>query len=361
MNDTTQGDPMLTDHHAGWLVAAVAAATFAGCADCGEGAADDAGSADRLFADRANGDAVRSDGARDAGSTDRRSDAGVRDAVRTDRGSVEREPELDPAPGHQVPGEYTDGTGSCPSADPATTTIAAGAVTSYTFSGMVSGAVGNGTFYVRGRNQEEITGEIPTAGDGSYSITVPLFCGSSLVKRIWSDATCSYTLVTRIDTTDCVDADVRITLVWDDIGIDWELHLIKPGGQINDDATDCTWTSCVHESPDWGTVGDSADDPHKDVDWLYSYGPENIWLDRPEDGLYTVLVEHWNSSGSPDSDGRVIINLWGKLVTVDIQNLAPYRVWTAATIEWPDGIVQTSQAIHDCSGNWSSGCRDVLP
>jgi len=343
-----------------WL-AIGALCALASCADCGESVADEAGSADHVYADRANGDATRPDAHSDARGVDRRTDAGLRDAVRPDRGSVERTPELDPAPGHQLPGEYTDGTGNCPSANPATTTIAAGAVTSYTFSGVVTGAVGNGAFYVRGRNQEEITGEIPTASDGSYSITVPLFCGSSLVKRIWSDATCTFVLVTRVDTTDCVDADMRITLVWDALGVDWELHLIKPGGQINDDATDCTWTSCVHSSPDWGVIGNSADDPHKDVDWLYSYGPENIWLDRPEVGTYTVLVEHWSSSGSPDSDGRVIINLWGKLVTVDIQNLAPLHVWTAATIQWPEGVVTTSQTIHDCSANWSGGCRDPLP
>ncbi|MBN2359741.1 MAG: hypothetical protein JXR83_09830 [Deltaproteobacteria bacterium] len=351
-----------------WFLAAIAICALAGCADCGAGPAQDGGG-DGGAADSGGGDAAgdaardaaTADGRTDAGGADRGSDAGGRDAVRLDRGSVEREPELDPAPGHQQPGEYTDGTGNCPDTEPATTTIQAGEVTSYTFSGVVDNAVGNGTFYVRGRNQEEISGEIPTAGDGSYSVTVPLFCGDSLVKRIWSNATCSYVLVTRVSTSSCVDADMRITLVWDAIGVDWELHLIRPGGQINDDASDCTWTSCVHASPDWGVVGDSADDPHKDVDWLYSYGPENIWLDRPQDGIYTVLVEHWNSSGSTDSDGRVIINLWGKLVVVDIQDLAPWHVWTAASISWPDGLVATSQSIYDCSGNWSGGCRATLP
>jgi putative DNA primase/helicase len=34
---------------------------------------------------------------------------------------------------------------------------------------------------------------------------------------------------------------------------------------------------------------------------------------------------------------------------------------TAATIQFPSGIVTPRSAIHDCTMNWSAGCRDPLP
>jgi uncharacterized protein YfaP (DUF2135 family) len=168
-------------------------------------------------------------------------------------------------------------------------------------------------------------------------------------------------LVTELTTTECVDAELRITTVWDGGGRDWELHLIKPNGTINDNASDCTWTSCISQQPDWGVVGELADNPRKDVDWLQSYGPENIFLDGLEDGVYTIMVEQWSSSGAPDSDGRVIINMADKLVVIDIQDLAPMEVWTAARIHMPERIVETSQSVFDCSANWSGGCREAIP
>lgn len=158
-----------------------------------------------------------------------------------------------------------------------------------------------------------------------------------------------------------VPGDIEIVMQWDDAGDDWELHLVKPGGQINDVATDCTWTSCVYASPDWGAVGDPADDPHKDYDDTDQFGPERIWLANPEPGTYTVLVEHWGT-GLPESDGSVTIEVAGlPLVTVSMNDLAPQHVWTAATITWPSGVVTPSQDVFDCSAEWSGGCTATMP
>lgn len=167
-------------------------------------------------------------------------------------------------------------------------------------------------------------------------------------------------LVTRVIAEDCVTADIRIALTWDGLGKDWELHLLKPGGRINDDATDCTRTSCISHSPDWGVSGGTSDDPSKDADNVGSYGPQNVFLANPKGGTYTVLVEHWGS-GDPGSDGRVVLNVGGQTVTVSVQDLAPREVWTAGTIEWPSGTVAMSTAVFDCVDNWSSGCQAEIP
>ena len=109
-------------------------------------------------------------------------------------------------------------------------------------------------------------------------------------------------------------------------------------------------------------AGDPGDDPQKDVDNTGSFGPENIFLARPESGTYTVMVEHWSGSGDPESDGQVAINIRGNpSVIVTKQNLAPFSVWTAATIEWPSGTVTPTQDVFDCTENWSGGCTASIP
>lgn len=97
-----------------------------------------------------------------------------------------------------------------------------------------------------------------------------------------------------------------------------------------------------------------------DVDDTDSYGPENIWLANPEPGTYTVMVEHWGG-GSAESDGEVIFNVAGQVVVAKMNNLAPQSVWTAGTITWPEGLVEISSEIYDCSATWSSGCVADIP
>lgn len=156
------------------------------------------------------------------------------------------------------------------------------------------------------------------------------------------------------------EADLAVSVFWDDLGIDWELHLVKPGGRINDALTDCTWTTCIYSSPDWGTTGDSFDDPHKDIDDVDQLGPERIWLADPEAGTFTVMVEHWGA-GSADTDGYVEIMVGTDVVTVPMENLPSHHVWTAATIDLPSGVVTTHQTVYDCSADWSAGCLAPLP
>ncbi len=263
----------------------------------------------------------------------------------------------DPAPGQDDPGEY--GCEGCPDTTTDVFQIEAGDVTSLPFSGTVLDADGNGEFYVRGPDGQALSGPIPTSADGLYSFTAPLFCGEQIVKCVWSNEAGRYALVTRVITTDCVDADIRITISWDELGRDWELHLIKPGGTINDDLTDCTWTSCIGGSPDWGVPGDPADNPKKDVDNTGTFGPENIFLAGPEAGTYTVMVEHWG--GGEPSSGQAIFNVKGSVAVIPISGLVSHHVWTAGTIEWPSGVVRTTAETYDCSATWSGGCPDDLP
>jgi hypothetical protein len=296
-------------------------------------------------------------------------DGGVADGpVAQDGGTVDAtaRPSLDPAPTRNVPGVYqTPGGPVIP--QPQSFELALGSATSQTFVGTVTGAAGDGTFYLvktadadggAPPGDAELAFAIATSNDG-YRFTAPVFCGVQLAKLVWSNAVGTSVLVLRVTTTGCVEPDVRATIAWDDKGRDWELHLVKPGGTINDNATDCTWTSCINAHPDWGVPGDPTDDPAKDVDNTGGYGPENIFLARPEPGRFTVLVEHWG--GGEPSAGQAILNVRGVVTVVPITSFVTQHVRTIATIDWPSGAVTVVGSDFDCSGNWSGGCRAKLP
>jgi len=278
-----------------------------------------------------------------------------------DEPQVESQAPEDPLPGEETPGLVS--CEGCPEVEgisdfepefgnsPATT-----------FSGSVARAAGNGRFYVRGEDGESYAGNIETdPSTGAYSVTVPLICGRQTIKLAWSNSAGRAGAVMHATTSDCRAADIRITLTWDAEGSDFELHLVREGGRINDNATDCTWTSCIGQAPDWGRRGDETDNPSKDVDDTDAFGPENIIYPGPEDGTYTVLVEHWGE-GRRGATGAVVINVRGREpVQLPIDGLDPQHVIVVATIEWPSGRVTPVLEVHDCRDNWAGGCFDELP
>lgn len=202
---------------------------------------------------------------------------------------------------------------------------------------------------------------LTTDGAGTWSVEVPLFCGQQTVVVSFPGQVCGPTTQIDVQRTNCRSPDLQVTLSWDAIGLDFELHLIRPGGRINDNTSDCTWTSCINASPDWGRPGDATDNPRKDVDNVRTFGPENIYLSFPEAGLYTVLVEHWGAGGA-DADGEVTILLRGQPpVRVPITDLPSRFVRSIATIDAVSGVVTPLSAVLDCNANWASGCREPIP
>lgn len=301
---------------------------------------------------------LRPDAASDAGaqSADAATDASNADSDAD--GAVSTPAIVDPAPEVTEPGEQT--CEGCPDSDATEFEFTLEGST-HPFLGTVTGADGNGEYYIEGPDGQAISGTIPTDENGNYAFTVPLFCGTQIAKLVWRNDNGVYVLVNSITREDCVDADIQLTLSWDDLGRDFELHLIKEGGRINDNATDCTWTSCISGTGlDWGEPDDPSDNPRKDVDNTGNYGPENIVYANPEPGTYTVMVEHWGG-GSPEADGVLIFNVAGKTTAATITDLAPQHVWNVGTIEWPSGKVTLSGDVFDCTDNWVSGCTAELP
>ena len=318
-------------------------------------------------------------------STEDRSDGAASDTATT-VGS----PATGPTSAPTLPTEGSAGSTVSGLVDPLPTATAAGAVTcqgcpevtgvadfapdvadgtTLSLSGAAVDAVGDGAFHVVNTTGQSVGGPIPTDPDGSFEVTVPLFCGDQLVKLAWRNDAGTAGVVLTPTTGSCSANSLRITLTWDDLGDDFELHLVRAGGTINDrtddgsGSNDCTWNTCIRAMPDWGVSGDPSDDPVKDIDDTGSYGPENITLTNPEPITYTVLVEHWGS-GDPGADGEVIINVGeGDTLAVPVTDLPPEWVALIAEIEFPAGTITPIGEQYDCTAEWgfNGGCGATLP
>src|SRR5262249_39782102 len=146
-------------------------------------------------------------------------DAG--DAGAAGSGSEEVE---DPAPFADEPGE-TESCEGAPDTNLSVFELTNVSTSATTFSGVVTGAVGAGQYCVQAGTQA-IAGPIDTSGTGAFEVTLPLFCGEQLVKLVWTNGECVVAAVTRVVRIDCATEDIRLTLSWDDLGDDFELHLI---------------------------------------------------------------------------------------------------------------------------------------
>ncbi len=272
----------------------------------------------------------------------------------------------DPLPEAKEPGEYE--CENCPDMDLSMTaedfTIAAGAVTTYVMSSdafaPVQGALKDGDWYLVQKDVDEPKenwGVIPTDESGAFEVTLPLFCGKQLFKMAWANEDGTYGVVLAMETTDCLDEDIRATLSWGAGANDLELHLIREGGQLNVAPDDCTWTNM---NPDWGVADDATDNPQKDVDHTSDNGLENIRLAKPENIKYRVMVEYWGS-GDP-IDATLVLMLDGQIQTKTLGNFTTQKVWDAAVLDWTNRSITwlTSDPI-DCSASWASGCTATLP
>lgn len=131
---------------------------------------------------------------------------------------------------------------------------------------------------------------------------------------------------------------IHVQLTWDHATADMDLHLIRNGGTMFT-SEDCYFANCdVAGGLNWG--GGSAN-PHLDVDDVNGYGPENINIDQPANGIFLVAVHYYAPhAATVQANVNVKIFIQGGLRAEYLQQLTLCdQWWEAARVEWPSSLV----------------------
>ncbi|MDP3503267.1 MAG: choice-of-anchor D domain-containing protein [Myxococcales bacterium] len=133
-----------------------------------------------------------------------------------------------------------------------------------------------------------------------------------------------------------------VELFWDNLGTDLDLHLLRTPmtrvGQVPDDVF------YQNKKPDWGVMGDPADDPELSRDALTGYGPEVFGWVNPIDGTYRIAVAFEQDYGlgtmARASRATVRVYQFGILKAELARTMVDRNeVWLVADVVWPSGEV----------------------
>ena len=96
---------------------------------------------------------------------------------------------------------------------------------------------------------------------------------------------------------------LHVQLTWDVATGDIDTHVTRNGTSWCSD-NDCCFRNC-RGGLDWGGNGQ---DPHLDIDDTSGFGPENVNIDTPSDGQYTVAASYFNAAEPTHVTIRVFVS-----------------------------------------------------
>ncbi|MCB9777113.1 MAG: choice-of-anchor D domain-containing protein [Alphaproteobacteria bacterium] len=130
--------------------------------------------------------------------------------------------------------------------------------------------------------------------------------------------------------------DLYVIMSWNTGNSDLDLHLVQDDpDNYFESPEDCCF---CNPNPRWGESGD-ADDPLLALDNRVGYGPENINIEDPVDGLYYIRVHYFiDNSGGP-TEATVKIYVGGEEAATYSKVLTQNQVWDVAWVDTSDGSV----------------------
>jgi len=137
------------------------------------------------------------------------------------------------------------------------------------------------------------------------------------------------------------DDDLAVKLLWDNKNADMDIHLIRPDGTYGDPASDCYYWNCSPQysgtRPDWGIEGETKDDPYLDLDNTTGMGPETLYVNKPANGTYKVVVHAYDTSKGPTT---AVVKAYAHSVEMMSKALLMTRTdtcWDVYTVDVTDG------------------------
>jgi hypothetical protein len=131
-----------------------------------------------------------------------------------------------------------------------------------------------------------------------------------------------------------VDQGLHIRMTWSTDLADVDMHLLAPGGVFFECPHDVYF---ANRGPDWGQIGDFSDDPFLDLDDVDGHGPENINIEAPQAGTYTLVAHYYADHDAFDTPMVTFeIFSFGQLIDSFGPTAMPQvgGTWDAAEIQW---------------------------
>jgi hypothetical protein len=145
--------------------------------------------------------------------------------------------------------------------------------------------------------------------------------------------------------------NLHVELTWLGGTSDLDLHLAQGDAGFFTVPGEVSWCNIA---ADWGVAGQTDDDGHLDLDDHDGYGPENVGVTIPADGIYRVRVHAFDDGDDGAVTANVSVFLNGELEWSGSQVLDRNEVWEVGQVNWPDATFGVSN-----EGPWDAmGVRE---